>query len=53
MNAILSALIKAIPGVVALIELFSKKRDAEPSAKEIADKSASEMEELEKWKRGE
>lgn len=52
MNALftaLKALGAAIPGIMALINAFKPK--PEPTQQDIAGKAASEIEELESWKR--
>ena len=46
---IISAIVSALPGLVALVKAF--KRKDEPSSKDIGEKAKSEIEELERWKR--
>ena len=46
---VFTAVIAALPGLLALIKAF--KRTEEPTSRDITDKAASEIEELESWKK--
>jgi len=49
-NTIISAILKALPGLAALIAAFRGNKP-EPTQDDIAEKAKNEIEELESWKK--